>query len=701
MEFRDVSPLLRPRGIAVVGASQRFNRGTRVVENLQRFGYSGAIVVVNPKYSEVAGVPCVPSIADLPDGIDLVVVAVGADAVPGVVDEAGRRGVAGAVVIGSGFGEGGAGVERARRLAEIVDAHGMVLCGPNCYGVLDAQSGTAAYSGRIVDPLDTGGVALVLQSGALTHAITDSALGRGLGVGAIVTSGNELSATVSDYVRFYADDPGTQVIGVFVEGLRDAGAFAAACRIARANAKPVVVLSTGRSEIGKTAAMAHTGAIAGGSAAFDGLIDSVGAVRVDDIDEFRETLMLFSRLQTPAEAGRGLAALSISGGASGLMADMAETLGIRLATFAPDTRDALRDALPEFAAVNNPLDVTGAASENPRHLSDSLVLAAEDEDVAVVAFAMNVGLADEHQAGFYRGQAEIVAEAARSSKKPLALVTVSSGPLDQTIRQIMDEAGVPVVMGLRPGMKALGSWLRWLSLLPSETRPVAAAVPWPFATSVASGTDAMEALSAAGLPVAPFGYAADADSAAELLAEVGAPAVLKVESADILHKSDLGGVRLGLTSPEQVVQAAQEMLAAVSAGVPDATVSGFMVQQMMQGEKLEVLVGVVRDPQVGMVVSVAPGGVLAELSGPAASRPVPVTRSDAEQLISAGVLDTLLGGYRGSAELDRGALVDAVLAVSDLAATLPDLAALEINPLLVRPAGRGVVAVDALFVRES
>lgn len=701
MEFRDVSPILRPRGIAVVGASQRFNRGTRVVENLQRFGYSGTIVVVNPKYSDVAGVPCVPSVGDLPEGIDLVVVAVGADAVLGVVDEAGRRGVTGVVVIGSGFGEGGVGAERARRLAEIVDMHGMVLCGPNCYGVLDTHSGTAAYSGRIVEPLDTGGVALVLQSGALTHAITDSAIGRGLGVAAIVTSGNELSATVSDYVRFYAEDPHTQVIGVFVEGLRDADAFAAACRIARVHAKPVVVLSTGRSDIGKAAAMAHTGAIAGGSAAFDGLIHSVGAVRVDDIDEFRETLTLFSRLQRPTEVDGGLAALSISGGASGLMADIAETLGVRLAKFGLGTREALREALPEFAAVNNPLDVTGAASENPRHLSESLVVAAADEDVAVVAFAMNVGLADDRQASFYRGQAEIVAEAARVSKQPMAVVTVASGPLDQTIHQLLAEAGVPVVMGLRPGMKAFGSWLRWPSLVPSETRPVAPPTAWPFPTAVASGTDAMEALSAAGVPVAPFRHAADADSAAELLAEIGVPAVLKVESADIVHKSDVGGVRLGLTSPEQVRQAAHEILADVARSASDATISGFMVQEMMQGETLEVLVGVVRDPQVGVVVSVAPGGVLAELSGPAASRPVPVTRSDVENLMSSGILDTLLDGYRGGPELDRAALLDAVLAVSDLAATLPDLVTLEINPLLVRPAGQGVVAVDAVFVRES
>lgn len=699
-EFRDVQPLLSPRAVAVVGASQRVNRGTRVVENLLRFGFGGDIFVVNPKYDDVLGVPCVASVSDLPVHVDLIVVAVGADAALSVLADAGAHGIKGAVVIGSGFGEGGVGVDRADQLKEIVETNNMVLCGPNCYGALNTHSGAAAYSGRIVTPLVTGNVALVLQSGALTHAITDSALGRGFGISAVVTSGNELSATISDYIRFYADDESTDVIGVFVEGLRDADKFADACRRARANGKSVVVLSTGRSEIGRKAAMAHTGAIAGGSAALDGLLYSVGAVRVEDLDEFRETLLLFSQLKRSQSHADGIAAVSISGGASGLMADTAETLDVRLAQFGDQTREQLKKALPDFAAVNNPLDVTGAASENSAYLSDSLALASADEDVALVAFAMNVGQTDDIQSSFYRAQADIVAAAAGSAAGPMVLLTLTAGALDEEIRNKLSAAGVPVVMGLRAGMKAIKSWLLWPSLVPSAPRQVGPAKDWPFAEAVVPGVAAMQELSDAGVRVAPFGHTTDPAGVKALVEEIGVPVVLKIESPDIAHKSEAGGVRLNLKTPEQAEQAARKMLADVAAREPDARIAGFMAQTMVQGETLEVLVGVVRDPQVGLIVSVAPGGVLAELLGPAATWPVPATREDIEYLVGTGALTALLDGYRGGARLDKSALVDAVLAVSDLAATLPDLAALEINPLLVRPVGQGVVAVDALFIRN-
>lgn len=698
--FRDVRPLLKPQAVAVVGASQRMNRGTRVVENLLRFSFQGDIFVVNPKYDDVLGAPCVDSIADLPAHVDLIVVAVGADSAVKVLAEAASHGIKGAVLIGSGFGEGGIGTDRAERVREIAQRSGMVICGPNCYGALNTHTGAAAYSGRIVTPLESGNVALVMQSGALTHAVTDAALGRGMGVSAIVTSGNELSATVSDYVHFYASDDATSVIGVFVEGLRDAGKFAAACRLARAHGKSVVVLSTGRSETGRQAAMAHTGAIAGGSAALDGLLYSVGAVRVDDIDEFRETLILFSQLERTASHADGIAAVSISGGASGLMADTAESMTVRLSEFAEETRQKMRQSLPDFAVVNNPLDVTGAASENSAYLSDSLALASADEDVALVVFAMNVGQTDDVQSDFYRGQAHIVAEAARTASSPLVLLTLTSGPLDPVVRDTIRAADVPVVMGLRPGMKAIKNWLLWPSLVPSGERPIQPSRDWPFVDDVVPGIDAMQALSDAGVPVAPFGRAGSPEEVARVVEGIGVPVVLKIESPDIAHKSEAGGVRLSLQTPEQAEQAARKMLIDVSRREPDAQLTGFMAQHMVQGESLEVLVGVVRDPQVGLIVSVAPGGILAELLGPAATWPVPANREDIEYLVGTGALATLLDGYRGGPKLDKTALVDAVLAISDMAATLPDLAAVEVNPLLVRPAGQGVVAVDALFIRQ-
>lgn len=698
--FRDLQPLLRPRSIAVIGASQRANRGRRVIENLQRFGFEGQMYAVNPKYDDILGVPTVDSIAALPDGVDLIVLALGADAALVAAAEAGERGIGSAVLIGSGFGEGNVGVDRADELRAILAKYDMVACGPNCYGVFDVYSGTAAYAGRIIDPTERGNVALVMQSGALTHAVTDSAMGRGLGLSALVTAGNELSVTVSDYVAWYAQDDNTTTIGVFVEGLRDADKFAAACRLARANGKSVIVLASGRSEIGREAAMAHTGAIAGGPAALDGYLASIGAIRVDDLDELRETLLLFSAMPPASGQPEGLAALSISGGASGLMADMAETVGMTLPRFNAGIVTELDSILPEFAGHNNPLDVTGAAAEDPTILSRSFEVVATEQSVGAIVFAINVGLTDPVQVDFYRSQVETVAAASANSAKPLVLLAITSGALDPSIAAVADAANMPVLMGLRPGMRALKSWLAAGSLTPSTAGAATTSTPWPFADAVVPGADAMRLLADGGVPMAPFGSATDVAGVRAVVEQIGVPVVLKIESPDIAHKSDVGGVKLKLGTADEAVAAAEEMLRVVGASEPDAMLTGFLAQQMVMGESLEVLVGVVRDPQVGLIVSVAPGGVLAELVGAAPSRPVPASREDIESLLDQSVLAKLLPGYRGSAVYDREALIDAVIAVADLAATLPDLAALEINPLLVRPEGEGVVAVDALFIRN-
>ncbi|TQK72842.1 acetate--CoA ligase family protein [Nocardioides sp. SLBN-35] len=697
--FRNVRSLVAPRGIAVVGASPRGNRGSRVLENLARFGYAGPVVVVNPGYSEVLGRPAVPSVRELPDGIDLVVVAVAADRAVDVVREAAERGIRGVLVIGSGFGEGEHGRERGAALAELVAKHDLVLCGPNCYGVLDVAGAVAAYSGRIIDPLEPGNVALVMQSGALTHAVTDSAIGRGLRLSAMVTTGNELSATVSDYVAWYAEDEVTEVIGVFVEGLRDADRFAAACRRARERGKAVVVLAAGRSETGRRAALAHTGAIAGAAAALDGLLASAGATRVDDLDELRETLLLFSALAgRPGPSAPGVAALSISGGACGLTADMADQVGVALPGFAPETSRTLGAGLPDFAAVNNPLDVTGAAAEDPSILAGALRAAAHDPAVGVVVFAMNVGLAGPGQEDFYRGQARLLAEAARSSTKPVVLVAMTGGALDPGIAEATRAASVPVLLGIRPALSALRSWLTWPARAGRPSEQPVPARDWPAPTSVAAGADALAALEDAGIPVAPYRLVATPAAAAAAAHELGGPVVLKIESPDIAHKTEVGGVRLRV-DPVCAEAEAAALLAAVARAEPDARIDGILVQAMADGERLECLVGVTADPQVGRCLSIAPGGVLAELLGPVGSRPVPVSAAEVEELIDGSALGLLLAGYRGGPALDRAALVDAALRFSRLAAALPDLAAAEMNPLLVGE--RGVLAVDCLLIREG
>lgn len=705
-EFLDLGPLLSPRGIAVVGASPRGNRGSRVLENLERFGYPGPVWVVHPHHDRVLGYPTVARVADLPAEIDLVLVAVQATRAVDAVREAAEREIRAVVVIGSGFGEGDAGTDHATELAELVAAHGLVLCGPNCYGVLDVAGGVAAYSGRVLEPLQRGNVALLMQSGALTHAVTDPAAGRGFGLSALITTGNEIGVQLSDYLAWYADDPRTQVIGVFAEGIRDGTAFAEAARRAREQAKAVVVLSSGRSEVGRQAALAHTGAVSGGAAALDGLLAQVGAVRVDDLDEFRETLLLFSHLLGGAQSvgpdliGRAagqVAMLSISGGACGLVADLAESVGLTLAPFGADVAQRLKEVLPEFAAVNNPLDVTGAAAEDTSILRDSLRAVATGADVAATVFVMNVGQPGPGQEEFYRAQARILAQVAQEAPTPLVLLTASSGTLHPELARICADGGVAVTMGLRPGARALSAWLAWQNHVPRSAPAALPRQPWPTQGGVVAGQDALRLLTTAGITVPRAALARTFQEAEKLAAELTGPFALKIESPDIAHKTEVRGVRLQVPVQE-VAEATAQLLQDVRAAQPQARLEGVLVQEMAPGNGLECLVGVIDDPQAGLSMSIAPGGVLTELTGPAAARPIPLSERDVEELLDSSMLTALLAGYRGSPQLDRPALVRTAVAFSQLVAALPDVAAAEINPLLVGPVDRGTIAVDGLFI---
>jgi acetyltransferase len=702
----DLTPLFRPHGIVVVGASPRGNRGLKVLSNLERLGYDGPVYAVNPKYANVGGYPCVPRIGDLPERVDLVLAAVAAERVVPIIDESGRSGIRSAVVISSGFGDGGQGSDRGAELRATLDAHAMVAVGPNCYGILDVHERVAAYAGSIVNPLVPGGVALVLQSGALSHSVTDSAVGRGLGLSALVTTGNELSLTLSDYVSWFVRDPRTNVIGIFLEGLRDAEEFAEAARAARAAGKPVVVLATGRSDRGRAAALAHTGAISGSSAALSGLLRSVGAVQVGDLDEFRETLLLLSTLDlarsSQSSRGHGAAITSVSGAGTGLIADLSSLVGLDLPEPTDRARQGIQAALPDFCVASNPLDATGTAAEDGTILPTVMGHLADHPDVGIACFAFNIAQGSGGQEGFYQEQAELLATYAESSVVPTVGLSMAAGPVDPRIVRTLGEQGVPLLNGMRPGLTALAAWSRWVGAGAAAAPPTIDHRPIPGERRVLDSRSAFSALTGVGIAVPRYEFVHTPEQAANAATRIGFPCVLKIESADIQHKTEIGGVRVGLHSSMQVDEVAQAMWSAVRSAVPHATLDGLVVQRMVDGDVMECLVGVVRDPQVGLVLSIAPGGVFVELTGDAQSLPVPVDRAAANSLIDSGPLGALLAGYRGEKPFDREALVDLIVSFSELAASYGrELGAAEVNPVLVGRAGSGAVAVDCLIVRDE
>jgi acetyltransferase len=700
--MRDLGPLLDPASIAVVGASPRGNRGLQVIENLQRFGSTARIYPVHPREKSVAGLTAYPDLASLPETCDFVAIALDADSSLDVLEQAIALGSKAGLLIASGFGEGGAGVERRRRLVDLTNRSDFLLCGPNCYGVLNVGARFAAYSGHLVDPLVPGNVALVMQSGALTHSLTDSAVGRGLALSHLITTGNELSVSLGEYLHALAVDDSVAVIGVFIEGLRDVGEFADAALEAKRRGKPVVALTVGRSELGQRAAMAHTGAVAGGGAAMSGLLRRCGVVQTSDLDEFRETLLLFSSGTVPT--GEGVAIASISGGGTGLLADLAAEVDLRVPDLGETTVAVLGDLLPQYATVSNPLDVTGAAVEDPALMVGALSALQTDPAIGLVILALNVAGGSVGQEELYREQALLLGKRAHEPGAPVLAISLVSGPLDGAIVDALAEHDVVFLNGAAPALRAVAVWMGW------HRQPVPPA-PWrdtPEGTvelgggEILAGAGALRLLADAGVAVPAYEAVSDLQRLPAALDVLTAPVVLKVEIEGLAHKTEVGGVVLGITTAEEIAEAGRGMTEEVRRATGTDQIQGFLVQQQLVAPAVECMVGVVRDPQVGLVLSVVPGGVLAELSGEALTTPVPVRREDVEHLLDSSPLGSLLAGYRGAPRADRDALVDLVVRFSDLVHRCgAQLAAAELNPVLALPAGSGAVAVDALFIKEE
>lgn len=698
----DLTPLLNPESVAVVGASPRGNRGLQILNNLERFGSKARVYPVHPRETQVAGLRAYPSLETLPETCDFVAIALDADASLDVLEHAIHAGVPAGLMIASGFGEGSRTLARRERLDEILSGSSFRLCGPNCYGLLNVSAGFAAYSGELVTPFEQGNVALIMQSGALTHSITDSAVGRGLGLSHMITTGNEVSVSLGQYIDAMVHDKSVSTIGVFIEGLRDVEAFAHAAIAAANKNKPVVALTVGSSQLGQRSALAHTGAIAGHSEALSGLLRRCGVIQAADLDEFRELLILFSRGSAPT--ANGVAFASISGGGTGLIADQAESAGVPVAELTPETRRALREALPEFATVSNPLDLTGAAAEDHVIAHTALEALQADTNVGSVALALNVAQGADGQEELYREQARALAASAYRGGASTVAFSLTTGAVDPEVSRTLEASGIPLLTGTSASIRAIRAMMRW------HGQPVP--TPWDsFITQrsiewdgryVLTGQRGMNVLSAEGIHTPRSYTVANVGDVTSRLESLHFPVVLKVEAPELAHKTELGGVKTGIGTAAELQAEAQRMLERIETHNEAIRVDGFVVQEQVTGPATECIVGIVRDPQVGPVLTIAPGGILAELTGPALTTPIPSQARDIEHLIDASPLGKLLTGYRGEPAGDRNALVDLVTKFSDLVASMGrDIAAAELNPVMVRPSGSGAVAVDVLLVRED
>src|SRR3989441_1336305 len=362
----DLTPLMKPKSIGVVGASQRVGRATRVIVNLQRFGYAGRIYPINPKYTEILGLPCYPDLASTPEPPETIVIAIPGADVPALLATAAERGVRGAVILSSGFGEAGPGGRERQAALERLAERGLLICGPNCYGVLNVRLGSAAFSADFAEPPRPGSVALVSQSGGFSHALAEHLMRqRAVGLSYIVSCGNQAGLTVEDYVEFLVDDEDTAVIGVFVEGFRQPDKLRAVAARARERRKPLVVLKVGRSENARQAMLAHTGSLAGTPEIVEAVLKQSGIVQVTSLNEMIDTVALMDAAKDYRRRGWRVAVLSGLGGECGNLSDAAERVGVPLPPLSVSTADTLRGFMPEFFTPRNPLDGTGAMYEDP------------------------------------------------------------------------------------------------------------------------------------------------------------------------------------------------------------------------------------------------------------------------------------------------------------------------------------------------
>lgn len=688
--------ILAPRSIAVIGASQDATKiGGRPIDLLRRLGFPGAILAVNPRAAEVQGLPAFASVADLPETPDLAIIAVAADAAPESLDACAARGVKAAVILSSGFAElGERGEALQARLRDTARRSGMRVLGPNCLGAVGIPERSIATFSVVLDGglPPAGPIGIASQSGNLGSYTLLLARERGIGVSRMVTTGNECDVDIADVVAFLARDAATRVILCVLETCRDGPRFLAALEEARRAGKPVIVLKIGASEAGQAAAASHTGALAGSDAVFDAVFRRAGAVRVQGVEQLLDLGHAAAVLGDRLPRGRRTVLLTASGGFGVLLADAASAAGLSLPMPSQETQRRILAAVP-FASPRNPVDATAQMSSRPEILQEILAAILADDGCDSLLLLLSSSLYLPRLRSVYMPTLRALREKHRDK---VVLLTVH-GPADAVAE--LTAMGFPVVDGVGPSARVLAGLcdLAAARALPPPAAPPSAAAPIvPALLRTEDG--AKRALAAAGVPVPPERVVTSAAAAAEAASLLGFPVVLKVVSPDLPHKTEVGGVVLGLQDAAAVAAAHDAMLARVRAAAPHARIEGVLVAPMLRGGT-ELILGAKHDPVFGPVVMVGLGGVFAEVMQDVAVRLAPVDEAEALAMLRGLKAFPVLDGARGRPRADLGAAARAVAALSRFAAQHADrIAEIDINPLLVLPAGEGAFALDALIV---
>jgi acetate---CoA ligase (ADP-forming) len=701
-----IEALFSPRTLAVVGATNRQGSvGLAVFRNLLDAGFQGVLYPVNPKAKSIQGVKAYPTVSDIPDDIDLAVVIVPAENVPAVIEEAAPKNVKSCVVITAGFKEiGGHGVELEKRIRAVAKEKNIRLLGPNCLGVINTSKGVHmnASFARIMP--QGGNIAAISQSGALGTSMLDYAAGRNIGFSKFVSIGNKADINEVDLLRYLKDDPETDVILMYLEDIVDGRAFMEVARETTLKAaKPILALKSGRSAEGARAAASHTGSMAGSDAAYDAIFRQSGIERVEGMTELFHYVEALSC--QPLPKGDRIAIVTNAGGPGIMATDAAIRHGLKLASLSEKTVEELKKNLPPTASLRNPVDVIGDATHERYEAAIRAVLHDEGVDGAIVILTPQA-MTDILET------AEIVPRVAKGLDKPvlssfMGLVDVSEG------EKYLQQHGIPNYVFPEAAARTMAAMVRYSeNIKPEKARrreefrlledreKAEAIIDEKLKDKdkyFMPENEASELLRCYAFPLLKRRLARDPDELAEALKEVGTPVAMKLDSPDILHKSDAGGVLLGIKTLKQAQNSYRKIIDNANRYKPGARINGILVEEMA-GEGLEVILGSTRDPQFGPMCMFGLGGIFVEALQDVTFRLAPMWASSAENMIRSIKSYRVLKGIRGKPASDIKALQLSILRLSALVSNHPEICELDINPMIVYPEGKGCVVADARIV---
>jgi len=702
MQVNRLQQLFKPKSVALYGASEKTGAlGTVILKNLNSAGFKGTITLVNPKYEEIGGQQCFPRLVDADREVDLAVIVAPAAAVPEIITDCGESGVGAAIVVSAGFSEAGSQgsaieaemLRRARR-------YGLRILGPNCLGVIRTDIGlNATFS---AGNASTGRIAVISQSGALCTAILDWAAVNDVGFSSLISTGIGADVDFGEILDFVAMDPGTDSIMLYIEGLRDARRFMSALRSA-ARMKPVVIMKAGRHAQGSRAAVSHTGALVGSDEVFDAALRRAGALRVDDFTDFFSTAAtLDSGVRTQ---GSRLAVVTNAGGPGVMAADHCAEAGLKLAELGEDTLKALNKALPKSWSRNNPVDVLGDAGPDRYELAVKACLDDPGIDAVLVVLTPQAQTAP-------MDVATRLVEFGAKSRKPILACWMGDVSV-QSSRELFKQHNMPSYRTPEAAVRAFAAMSAY-----HDNQQQLLQVPDPVTMesapeldnanliienvladdrTILSQAESKAVLAAFHIPILRSISARSAQEAMLVAQELGYPVAMKIDSPDITHKTDVGGVRLGLANARQVRSTFQELIDSVGAMRPEATIDGVVIEPMWQGRHArELMVGVVRDEVFGPVISFGLGGTLVEVLRDRAVSLPPLNQFLVASLIDRTKAAKMLESMRGSPAVDRDALESLLLRVSEMACELPSIVEMDLNPVIA--SADGVVTVDARIV---